>query len=195
MPRPEPEARFHVVAVAASAGAFRPLMTLAAGLPADFPAAVLIAHHQSTRHPSQLDGLLARHCLLPVTVAAGGEALRPGTLMLAPPGGHLLVVPGWRLSTPRDAPVRFVRPSADRLFASVAGVIRSRAIAIVLSGAGHDGAEGVRAVGAAGGTVIVQDGATAQFRSMPDSAIGTGVAHLILPPDQIAQALLRLVHG
>ncbi|HEY4588893.1 MAG TPA: chemotaxis protein CheB, partial [Thermoanaerobaculia bacterium] len=91
--------------------------------------------------------------------------------------------------------VQFSRPSADVLFASLAESWGAGAIAVVLSGRGLDGADGVRAIKRRGGTVIVQDEASAEFTGMPNAAILTGVADQILPLDRIAAALVELTGG
>jgi two-component system chemotaxis response regulator CheB len=99
-------------------------------------------------------------------------------------GGALRLVHGAR--------VHFVRPAADRLFASVARVFGARAVAVVLTGYGSDGAEGVRAIKRGGGTVIVQDASSAEHAGMPGAAIRTGCADQVLPLDRIAPALISL---
>ena len=91
--------------------------------------------------------------------------------------------------------VHFVRPSADLLFESTAASYRERAIAVVLSGSGHDGAMGVKAIKKMGGTVIVQDQSTSQFFGMPEAAQQTGMVDFILPLPEIAPALRTLVKG
>jgi two-component system chemotaxis response regulator CheB len=91
--------------------------------------------------------------------------------------------------------VHFVRPSADLLFESAAASYRERAIAVVLSGSGKDGAMGVRAIKKMGGTVIVQDEKTAEFFGMPGAAQQTGIVDFILPLHEIAPALQTLVNG
>ena len=88
--------------------------------------------------------------------------------------------------------MHFVRPSADRLFESLARTCGRHAIAVVLSGSGTDGASGVLAVKSTGGTVIVEDGTTARFSGMPDAAIRTGAADMVLPIQEISGALVAL---
>jgi two-component system chemotaxis response regulator CheB len=116
-------------------------------------------------------------------------------VLIAPPDRHMLATEDHRISLTRSALVHYVRPSADLLFESVAGSYRDRAIAVVLTGTGSDGAQGVRAVKATGGTAIVQDPKTAAFGGMPDAAVRTGVVDFVLPLDEIASALVRLVCG
>jgi two-component system chemotaxis response regulator CheB len=86
--------------------------------------------------------------------------------------------------------VRYVRPSADLLFSSLAASFGGQVIAVVLSGTGKDGADGVRDVQQVGGTVIAQDEATAEFFGMPGAAIQTGAVDRVLPLAEIAAALV-----
>lgn len=182
---------FEVVALAASAGGLNALSHVLAALPADFPAALVVVQHLDRRHRSVMAEILAHRTRLRVKQAADGEALYPGRAYVAPPNRHLLVNPDRTVSLTQTQLVHFVRPSADLLFESTAASFRERAIAVVLSGSGEDGAMGVKAIKKTGGTVIVQD-ARAEFPGMPGAAAATGVADFILALDEIAPALQRL---
>ncbi len=122
-----------------------------------------------------------------------GDRLRPGAVFIAPPGHHLLVGVGGVLALTVTQPVHYARPSADALLESVARAFGPRAIAVVLSGAGTDGSDGVRALKGMGGTVIAQDRRTSQSFGMPGAAIHTGCVDAILPLGEIAPALVNLV--
>jgi two-component system chemotaxis response regulator CheB len=183
------------VALAASAGGLAAVSQILSQLPAGFPAPILVLQHQDPRHRSWLTEILARRTELRVTQVRGGERLAAGTVFLAPPGHHLLVAVDGTLSLSDTARVRFVRPSADVLFASLAESWDGGAIAVVLSGTGKDGADGVCAIKSRGGTVIVQDEASAEFFGMPNAAIQTGMADQILPLGAIAAALVELTAG
>jgi two-component system chemotaxis response regulator CheB len=185
----------HVVALAASAGGLPALSAILAALPADFAAPVLIVQHLDPEHRSWMAEILARRTGLAVTQVQGGERIAAGTAYVAPPGRHLLVGAEGELALSDADRVHFVRPSADVLFASLAGSWGMGAIAVVLTGTGSDGADGVRAVKERGGTVIVQDEASSRFFGMPGAAIRTGTADHILPLDAIAAALIDLTGG
>jgi two-component system chemotaxis response regulator CheB len=184
---------FDVVAVAASAGGLKALTELLSALPNDFPATILVVQHLTPHHRSWMAEILGRRTGLEVKQARGGEALQPGVVFVAAPDRHLMVSPAGVLFLSDSGLVHFVRPSADVLFDSVAGRFKERAIAVVLTGCGSDGAMGVRAIKRAGGTVIVQDAAEAEFRGMPDAATQTGSVDLVLRLGEIAPALVRLV--
>jgi two-component system chemotaxis response regulator CheB len=114
---------------------------------------------------------------------------------IAPPNRHLLVNGDGTLSLSESESVNFLRPSADLLFKSVAATYKNRAIALVLTGTGSDGAMGVEAIKKMGGIIIVQNAKTAEFSGMPSAAIQTGNVDFILPLDEISSALVTLVMG
>src|SRR5687767_10329298 len=139
--------------------------------------------------------ILGKRTSLVVKEACEGDALEPGCALIAPPNRHLLVNPDRTVSLSQSELVHFVRPSADLLFESAAASYKERAIAVVLSGSGRDGAMGVKAIKKMGGTVIVQDEKTSEFFGMPEAAAKTGIVDLVLPLEEIAPALRRLVRG
>jgi two-component system chemotaxis response regulator CheB len=188
-----PHAAFDVVALAASAGGLTALSQVLSALPPDFPAAVVVVQHLDPRHRSLMADILSRRTPLKVKQAEEGDVLAPATVYIAPPNRHLLVNPDGSLSLSQSELVHFVRPSADLLFESVAASYTDRAIAVVLTGTGSDGAMGVQAIKKMRGTVIVQDEQTSEFFGMPGAAIQTGNADFILPLDEIASALATLV--
>jgi two-component system chemotaxis response regulator CheB len=181
-----------VIGIATSAGGLSALTRLLSALPATLDAAILVVQHLDPSRPSHLADILGRRTPLPVKQAASNDRLHAGAVFIAPPGAHILVDPEGTISLSHRPPVHFVRPAADRLFESIAGSFGSRAVAVVLTGTGHDGATGAQAVKRAGGTVIVQDESTSEFFGMPKSAIDAGQVDQILPLDQIAPALVVL---
>jgi two-component system chemotaxis response regulator CheB len=184
---------FEIVALAASAGGLKALSEVLAGLPASFPAALVVVQHLDPRHRSLMAEILGRRTKLAVRQAADEDHVQPGSVLIAPPDRHLLVNPDGKVSLTRTELVHFSRPSADLLFESVAASYHERAIAVVLSGSGSDGAMGTKAIKKMGGTLIVQDPATAEFAGMPGAARQTGPADFVLPLGQIAGALQTLL--
>ncbi|MFO5494756.1 MAG: chemotaxis protein CheB, partial [Cuspidothrix sp.] len=149
--------------------------------------------HLDPRHPSLMAEILSRRTALKVIQGENGDKLIPGTVYIAPPNNHLLVNTDGKISLSQSEMVHFLRPSADLLFESVAASYKERAIAVVLTGTGNDGAMGVEAIKKMGGTVIVQDQKTAEFPGMPSAAIKTGNVDFILPLPEISSALQTLV--
>lgn len=188
-----PNAAFDVVAMAASAGGLTALNKILAAMPSDFPAAILVVQHLDPRHRSLMAEILSRRTRLKIQEAREGDALQPGTVYIAPPNRHLLVNVDGTLSLTQSELVHFVRPSADLLFDSVAAVYKDRAIAVVLTGTGSDGAMGVQAIKKMGGTVVAQDEKSAEFSGMPVAAIHTGNVDFVLPLEEIPSALVTLV--
>jgi two-component system chemotaxis response regulator CheB len=137
--------------------------------------------------------ILSRQTALTVKQAEEGDLLTASTVFIAPPNRHLLVNSDGTVTLTQTELVHFVRPSADLLFESVAASYKDRAIAVVLTGTGSDGAMGVTAIKKMGGTVIAQNEATSQFFGMPSAAINTGSVDFILSLDEISSALVRLV--
>jgi two-component system, chemotaxis family, protein-glutamate methylesterase/glutaminase len=131
---------------------------------------------------------------VPITVREAGdkEALLPGHVYLAPGGYHALVEREGTISLSVDAPVRYARPSADVLFESAAQAYRGKVLALVLTGANDDGAWGAGRVKAAGGTVIVQDPATALAPDMPKATLAAVPADHCVAPERLPWLLLRL---
>ncbi|WP_369237679.1 chemotaxis protein CheB [Streptomyces sp. R21] len=190
---PEQREQYAVVALASSAGGIRALIEVLGALDADLPVPVLVVQHLDPRHSTVLAEILARRSPLKVKLAQAGEHAGPGTVYIAPPNRHLLVGADGVLTLSDSELVHFVRPSADLLFESVAGAFGARAIACVLTGSGSDGSMGVDAVKSRGGTVIVQDPATAEFKGMPEAAVGTRAADFVLPLDEIPAVIRGLV--
>jgi two-component system chemotaxis response regulator CheB len=186
---------FQVVAMVSSAGGISALSKVLAGLDANFSASVLVVQHLDPRHESLMADILNRRTPLQVIQARDGEALEPGVVYVAPPDRHLLVNPDRHMHLSQSELVHFLRPSGDLLFESVAAVYRERAIGVVLTGTGSDGALGVQGIKKVGGTVIAQDQASSEFFGMPGAAIKTGVPDFVLPLEEIARALNMLVMG
>ena len=194
-PRPPafPDAHFDVVLIAASAGGLRALLLIVSALARSFPAAVLVVLHLDPHRVSHLAEILGRHAHVDVRPAAQDEPVQPGVVYVAVSDRHLVLQADGRLSLGMTAPVHFVRPSADSLFISAAETYGPRALAVVLTGTGLDGSQGVVAIKRCGGTVLAQDPADAEFPAMPEAALATGSVDRVLPLAAMAQAIEQLV--
>jgi len=181
-----------VVVVGASAGGVEALKALVAGLPADLPATVLIVLHIPASGANALAAILDRAGPLQARQATDGEPLTPGTIRVAPPDHHLLVVED-RLALSLGPRENGHRPAVDVLFRSAARAVGARCIGVVLSGALDDGSAGLVAVRQRGGVGIVQDPDEALQPGMPLSAIETARPDHVLPVADVAGLLARLV--
>lgn len=179
-----------LVAIGGSLGGAAALRTVLADLPADFPLPIAVVLHGGSDAESLLVNSLRATTQLQVREVEDLEPLRAGTVYLAPADYHLLVETA-RFVLSTDAPVHFARPSLDVLFESAvaAGV---SVVAVVLSGNSEDGAHGARLVADTGGTVLVQDPATATASTMPTAARAAVPGADVVPLDRIAARLLAL---
>jgi two-component system chemotaxis response regulator CheB len=151
--------------------------------------------HLDPRHQTVIAEVLGRRAQVPVVLASANQRAEPGTVYVAPPNYHLLVTAGGILTLSSSELVHFVRPSADLLFESVAAVYGPAALACVLTGSGRDGAMGVSAIKSRGGTVIVEDPVSAQFKGMPEAAVAAGEVDFVLPLDEVGTVIVGLVEG
>jgi two-component system chemotaxis response regulator CheB len=183
--------RAELVVVGASLGGPRALATLLRGLPATFPAPIAVVQHIADGFTEGLASWLASESRLEVREARDGDVLRPGRVLLAPTGRHLLVGDGAaRLS---DAPpVDTFKPSVTPLFQSAARAYGPRVCGVLLTGMGRDGAEGLKAIRTGGGPTLAQDEATSAVFGMPRAAIELGAVQRVLPIEEIARVLLEL---
>jgi two-component system, chemotaxis family, CheB/CheR fusion protein len=181
---------FLVAAVGASAGGLEAFSTLLGGIPRDAQLAVVLVQHLSRTHVSQLAEILATRTALQVCTATDGMRVELGHVYVISPDTHMTVVDGHLRVRPR--PKGHFSVQIDALFESLAEYYGSKAVGVVLSGALHDGAEGFRAIRAAGGVTFAQLPEEARTESMPLAAIATGDVDMILPAKEIGDRLLRL---
>ncbi|WP_414624870.1 chemotaxis protein CheB [Calothrix sp. CCY 0018] len=183
----------HIVVITASAGGLNAISEILSKLPSNFPAPIAIVQHLAPKHPSMMAEILDKRSPLSVKQAQAGDKLYPGKVYIAPPDLHLLVNLDGCLSLSHSEKVRFVRPSGDVLFKSVAASFKEKCIAVVLTGMDGDGAAGVQEIKKNGGIIIAQDQATCKYFSMPNSAIQTGDVDFIMPLESIARCLMYLI--
>lgn len=184
--------RHDVVVVGASAGGLEALVELVAGLEPGLPAAVLAVLHLPPDGSSALAPILDRRGTLPCVSAAEDAPLHPGTVTVAPPDRHLLVVDGHAVLG-RGPAEGGHRPSADALFRSAARALGSRVIGVVLSGVLDDGVAGLVAVARAGGLVVLQDPGDAMHPGMPQEVLRFLHPDHVVPARELGPLLGRLV--
>jgi len=186
-----------VVGIGASSGGQEALERIFTLMPIDCGIAFLVALHLPPAGPSFLAEMLGRYTTMQVVTAREGEALAPNTVYVLPAGHDLTVEKATiRLKLPGAALAAAPHHPIDRLFDSLAaGQDRLPAVAVILSGTGRDGAEGVQRVKEAGGTVLVQEPASAMNAGKPLNAIATGAVDVVLPVDDIPYKIAQLAGG
>jgi len=194
-PRPKHKPLVCVVAIGASAGGINGLLQLMPDLPLIPNVCLLIVVHLDPRSKSFLPHILGRAAHWQVKQAEEGELLCAGVAYIAPPDFHL-VLEGGRLHLSSSGPVQMHRPSVDVLFESLAKQKNLqkhlKMIAVLLSGSGRDGSEGLRSMKLSGASTIVQDPADSMFPSMPEHGIETGCADFVMPARSIAPKISML---
>jgi two-component system, chemotaxis family, protein-glutamate methylesterase/glutaminase len=184
------------VVIATSTGGPRALYEIIPNLPADLPAPVLVVQHMSQGFTKSLADRMNEACALNVKEAEDGEEIKVGCVYIAPGNYHMAVArEGGRecIRLNQEPPRHSVRPSADVTLETAARVYGPNCLGVVLTGMGHDGAAGAKAVKDAGGRVLVQDEPTSVVFGMPKSAIDLGAADEILPLNEIAGQIVRRV--
>jgi two-component system chemotaxis response regulator CheB len=181
--------RAEAIVMGASAGALEALSTILPTLPEGFRLPIMVVVHVPPDKRSVLAELFQAKCRIPVREVEDKEPITAGTIYFAPPDYHLLVEMDKGLSLSIDEPVLFSRPSIDVLFESAADAYGAALVAVILTGANHDGAKGMLAVLDAGGRAIVQDPESAFASAMPQAAIEMCPAARIMSLGAIAAYL------
>lgn len=181
-----------VVAMGASAGGPGVLKAILSEIPENFPVPVLIVQHIAPGFIAGFAEVLTLSCKLPVAIPARGEALRSGHVYLAPDGVHMGVGAGGRIILSDDLPEDGVRPAISYLFRTVADVFGHKAVGVLLTGMGRDGAEGLKSMREKGALTIAQDEASCVVFGMPAEAIRLEAATHVFSPDQIVSFLSAL---
>ena len=164
---PTKAADAQLVVIGSSAGGIEALSRVVASLPSDFPAPIVIAQHLDPRRPSHLGEILSRHATLPIKVVEDSAALEDGVIFVVPSNRLVEIVEGkLRL---RPAKPGSVAPSVDLLLETAAAAFGPGLTAVILTGSGSDGSAGAWHVKQAGGSVVIENPATAMFPSMPRS--------------------------
>ena len=177
------------IAIGASAGGVQALLELLPRLSQTFPVPVFVVLHVPADRSNLLAPLLDSRCAISVKEAEDKESVRPGVVYFAPSDYHLLVELNGDLSLSSDEAVNFSRPSIDVLFESAADAYGAGLVALLLTGANQDGARGVAAVAAAGGTVLIESPDTAHARPMPEAGIALCPTAIVTPLPGIADYL------
>lgn len=186
------------VAIAASTGGPPVLEAVFGGLSASLPAAYLIVQHLPPGFGESLARRLSVVSDVQVRIAQDGEVLEPGRGYIAPHGSHMIVEQLSNLATIRlidEPPLHGVRPAADPLLDSVAKTFGKKAVGVVLTGMGSDGAEGALAIKKSGGDVVIQDEQSSIVWGMPGAAMRKGAANRAVSMPLLAAEIRRSIRS
>lgn len=185
-----PHAPYWVV-IGASAGGLEALKELLSALKKPYNAIIIIAQHLDPKHPTILRDLLARTTDMPVILVEKDTKPQLGIIYVVSPGHNALI--NNRKITLQPAAAIGPKPSINLLLSTLAEDIGEQAIAVILSGTGSDGSQGIMAIKSANGLVIAQDEKTAKYSGMPRSAIDSGFVDIVLPPAAIADEIQNFI--
>ncbi len=182
--------QLYIIGIGASAGGLEAINELFDNFPGNSNFAFVIVQHLSPDYKSLMGELLSKHTSMQVFEAEDGLLIQPNSVYLLP-SKKLMTVKSGKLRLEEKIKSNVPNNAIDVFFDSLAVDKGEKAIGIILSGTGTDGSKGIAHIKQCGGTVIVQDPLTAEFDGMPNSAISSGCADLILPPEIIADELIE----
>ncbi len=191
-PDVSPPSRASIVGIAASTGGPPALAAVLGGLSSKFPAPILLVQHMGPPFMEGFASWLNDQTELNVKLAESREIPMPGTVYVAPGDRHLELAPGNFLRLTSDPPLASQRPAANCLFQSLARVAGPKAVGVLLTGMGEDGARGLVEMKGAGAFTIAEDETTSVVYGMPAAAVRMGGVSLSLPQDLIAARLTQL---
>lgn len=182
--------KFPIIGVGASAGGLETYTELLKSLPVNTGMAFVLVQHLDPKHASILAELLVKATKMPVIEVRDGMLAKPNHVYVIPPNTDMAILHGYLELLPRST--SNLPMPIDYFFRSLVQDQGSKAIGVVLSGTGSDGAQGLAAIKAAGGITFAQEPETAKYDGMPHAAIASGGADLILSPKGIASELARI---
>ena len=181
-----------IAALGASTGGPQALSAFLARLPAEFPCPLLVVQHMAPGFTRGLVEWLDKVTPLTVRIAAEGDIPHSGTVSVAPEGAHMTVTPGGTIRLTDDPPEHMVRPSASRLFRSVASSYGKNAAALLFSGMGTDGAEEMKRLRDLGAATFAQNRETSVVWGMPGEAVRLEAAEYVDAPPVLASMLTEI---
>jgi two-component system chemotaxis response regulator CheB len=184
--------RVQMIGIVSSTGGPAALAAVLEPLPSDFPVSILVVQHVTHGFVAGLAEWLDGKTPLRVGLASHGDTPRQGHVLLSPDDYHMQVNARGVVELCKEPPYKGLRPSANYLFRSLAQAYGPRAVGIVLTGMGDDGAEGLEALHQAGGLTVAQDEQSCVVYGMPREAVARNAVDRVLPLDQIALTLSQL---
>lgn len=181
-----------VIGIGVSTGGPKVLQALLSSLPTNFSLAVLVVQHITEGFMAGLVAWLQKPCKIPLKIAEEGDEVRPGRILFASESHHLVVLPEGTVHLSRAEPLNSHRPAVDVTFRSLAAVYGRRAVGVLLTGMGSDGADGLRAIHDVGGLTLVQNEESCTIFGMPRAAIELGAAQHVLSVQELSETLITL---
>jgi two-component system chemotaxis response regulator CheB len=178
-----------VVIIGASTGGPRAIGDVLNQLPEDFALPCVVVQHLPADFTQAFATQLERHTRLKIRIAANGDRPEPGTILVAPGATHVIFKPDGRVQLQKPGPTDIYRPSINAAMASAAEAFGAGTIAVLLTGAGDDGAEGLKKIADAGGELYVQEPDSCVVASMPERAIERAGADHVASPERLGQFL------
>ena len=183
-----------IIAIGGSTGSGAVLKTLVAGLPSDLPASIFVSTHIPPNGAGFLSDILASNARLPVSQAIDGQPIEPGRIYVAAPDRHLLLL-GETIRLGPGPRENMARPAIDPLFRSAALSFGARTVGVVLTGMLNDGASGLSAIKARGGTAVVQHPLDAEADQMPLAALEATNVDYVASADDLAGTLMDVIRS
>lgn len=193
--RPAPQARPEIIAIGSSTGGPPALFALLSDLCTDISLPIVITQHMPPQFTTLLAEHITRSCKVPATEGKDGDPIVPRHIYVAPGDFHMTLARGETRNVIRivkGEPENFCRPAVDPMLRSMVPLYGARLLVIMLTGMGHDGRDGAKAVVAAGGSVVAQDEATSVVWGMPGAVATAGLCSAVLPLKEIAPYVRKL---
>jgi two-component system, chemotaxis family, protein-glutamate methylesterase/glutaminase len=184
---------YELVVIGASAGGLQAVGRVLAALPGEFALPIAVAQHRSSSsEEGDLSAMWQRDTALTVCEAEDKAPIVPGTVYVAPADYHLLVEARGQFALSTEAPLLWARPSIDILFQTASEAYREAVIGVILTGASHDGSQGLDAIRRRGGCALVQKPSTAEYDVMPAAAIAATAVNHVLELGELGRVLAAL---
>ena len=186
-----------LVAIGCSTGGPQALFEIMPSIPGDFPAGIVIVQHMPKTFTKPFAERLDNVCALEVKEAMDGDEIKPGRVLIAPGGSQFRLAKKSITSTVVKLAPNIERhphaPSVDIMLQSVAALYAERSIGVILTGMGHDGLEGMRAIKAAKGRTVAQDEATSVVYGMPKAVADAGCAEKVVALSKVIGEIMNMV--
>lgn len=192
---PKDKGKHHasIVAIGASTGGPAAVNLILKQLPKDFKIPIVIVQHITAGFSQAFADWLSQECHRMVRLAENGRRILPGDILIAPDNTHLGISTTRQVCLVDKVNYNHHRPSVNFLFDNIARAYGPRAIALILTGMGNDGCDGIKAVKIAGGKTIAQDEASSVVFGMPKAAINTGAIDEVVPIDEMVKTVLKFI--